>query len=150
MRTVPDNDDDYVDSRDVIKRIDDLEGEVGDDVAQDYYALSDEGWKALPETDRKLLIEKHAEVEHLSNELEELVKLKALEEACDSSEWKHGVTLIRYDYFETYAQETAEEIGAIAKDASWPAMYIDWERAADALKMDYTVVEWDGVTYYYR
>lgn len=52
--------------------------------------------------------------------------------------------------FEDFARETAESIGAISSEGGWPIDYIDWERAADALQMDYTAVEFDGTTYYTR
>lgn len=62
----------------------------------------------------------------------------------------YPVTLIRESYFETYARELAEDIGAVSKDAEWPAYCIDWERAANDLLIDYSEVEIDGTTYYYR
>ena len=54
-----------------------------------------------------------------------------------------------YDFTE-YAQELAEDIGAIDPDAKWPVYCIDWERAARELKMDYTSVRVNGMTYYFR
>lgn len=60
------------------------------------------------------------------------------------------VTLIRDSYFEDYAQELAEDIGAIKADAGWPNYCIDWERAARDLQMDYASGEFDGVTYWAR
>ena len=54
-----------------------------------------------------------------------------------------------YDFAE-YAQELAEDIGAIDRDAKWPVYCIDWERAARELKMDYTSVRVNGTTYYFR
>lgn len=62
----------------------------------------------------------------------------------------YPVTLIRDSYFVEYAQQLAEDIGAIDPDASWPNGYIDWERAARDLQMDYTSVEYQGTTYWYR
>jgi len=53
-------------------------------------------------------------------------------------------------YFQDYAQELAEDIGSINKDAAWPNNHIDWEAAADELLTDYTEVEIGGITYYYR
>ena len=41
-------------------------------------------------------------------------------------------------------------MGAVPRDAGWPTSYIDWERAADALKMDYTSIEADGRTFWVR
>jgi hypothetical protein len=64
-------------------------------------------------------------------------------------EW-YPVTLIDDVYFEDYARELAEDIGAIDKDASWPNTYIDWEAAATALRQDYTSTEIEGRTYWYR
>lgn len=56
-------------------------------------------------------------------------------------------TLILESTFVLYAEQLAEEIGAVDSDASWPNTYIDWEAAAEALAMDYTEVEFDGDTY---
>lgn len=61
-----------------------------------------------------------------------------------------GIFLIACDTFEEYAQELAEDIGAIDPDAGWPNGYIDWERAARELAMDYTSVTFEGRDYYYR
>lgn len=61
-----------------------------------------------------------------------------------------GVSLIRDSYFETYAQELAEDIGAISKDYQWPLSCIDWDRAARELQMDYMPIEFEGVTYWCR
>lgn len=85
-------------------------------------------------------------------EQEELKALEALAEECDGnvSDWEHGETLIRDSYFADYAQELAEDIGAISKDQSWPNNCIDWEQAARELQMDYTSVDFDGVTYWAR
>jgi len=84
-------------------------------------------------------------------EREELTSLRAICEEGDSfADWTYGCTLIRESYFTEYAQELAEDIGAISSDAQWPLSYIDWDRAADALKMDYSTIEVEGTTYYGR
>jgi antirestriction protein len=49
-----------------------------------------------------------------------------------------------------YAQDFAEDIGAIDRNAGWPLGCIDWEAAADELKSDYSSIEFDGVTYWVR
>ena len=64
-------------------------------------------------------------------------------------DWYPG-SMIRDSNFEDYAQELADDIGAIDRNASWPCNCIDWERAARELQMDYTSVDYDGVTYWYR
>lgn len=85
-------------------------------------------------------------------ELQELLDLRAFEDeyAGYIPDWQYGETLIRDDYFVTYAQELAEDIGAIDKDAGWPTAYIDWDAAADALRQDYTEVELRGTSYWTR
>jgi hypothetical protein len=86
------------------------------------------------------------------DEADELAALKALaSEAADyAADWQCGETLIRDSYFQTYAQELAEDIGAIDPAASWPLSCIDWEQAARELQMDYTSVDFDGITYWVR
>lgn len=48
----------------------------------------------------------------------------------------------QWDSPEQYAEQFAEDIGAIDDNATWPNYYIDWERAARDLFMDgYTFVD---------
>lgn len=102
--------------------------------------------------DSRDLIARAAELEaNEDRDEDEDAELAAiLELAEEVSEWEYGAGLIREDYFTEYAQELAEDIGAIDKDAAWPASYIDWDAAADALKMDYSAVKFLGFTYYVR
>ena len=118
--------DDLIDSRDVIARIEELESSIES-------ASEDNG---TPDED----------------EVTELAALKALEAEASgyAADWTYGETLIRDSYFEDYARDLAEDIGAIDKDAKWPNTCIDWEQAARELQQDYTSVEFDGVTYWIR
>lgn len=87
-------------------------------------------------------------------------ELATLESALDSlrgnggdHEWRdawYPVTLIRESDFTEYAQQLAEDIGAIGREAQWPLSFIDWDGAAEALKIDYSEIEIDGTTYLYR
>ena len=160
------NREDVIDSRDIIDRIDYLEDErtaVSDkrDEAQeayDGYDMSDK--KKTAEEDLDALEELKAALEDAQNALKEWdesneQELKALLNLADQAEgysddWKHGSTLIRDSYFKEYAQEFAEDIGAINNECSWPNNCIDWEKAADELKQDYTSVDFDGVDYWIR
>jgi len=121
-----DNAEDVIDSRDIIARIAELEAEREDCIAREDY-FSDE-------------------------EYDELTALEALaKEAADyAPDWEYGATLIRDSYFMDYAQELAEDTGAINRDAQWPNNCIDWEQAANELRMDYTPVDFGGVTYWVR
>lgn len=59
-------------------------------------------------------------------------------------EARYGAQMIREDSFVEYAQEFAEEVGAVNSDNAWPVYCIDWNRAADELRVDYTSVTFDG------
>jgi hypothetical protein len=85
-------------------------------------------------------------------EQEELDALLELETEIGSLEGcaSNGVYFIDEDYFEDYARELAYDIGAIDSDTSWPCTHIDWEAAADELRMDYTEVEFEGNNYLVR
>ena len=85
-------------------------------------------------------------------ETDELSILVALNEDGEQSapDWTYGEGMIRDDYFEDYARDLAEDIGAIDPKATWPLTYIDWPAAADALKQDYTSIDVDGLTYWVR
>ena len=134
MSTTFSNSSDVIDSRDIISRIDELESEVDD--------LYPKGWDDDTE-------ESDEDIGGALPELRDLLELR--DEAVQySADWAYGETLIRGTYFEEYAQQLAEDIGAIGSDLPWPACHIDWEAAADALKVDYTTVEYDGVEYYIR
>jgi hypothetical protein len=127
------NSDDIIDSRDVIARIEELENDRAAEVKDDA-------------GDCNRLFEWDDANGH------ELAALKAFaaEGANYAPDWEHGETCIRDSYFKEYAQELAEDIGAINADATWPNSCIDWDCAAHQLKQDYTAVDFDGVTYWVR
>ena len=119
-----DNTNDIIDVRDIIARIEDLESEQPLQ-ADDYLAELD-----------------------LLKALMDDLKGNGGDEQWDG-DW-YPVTLVNVSHFTEYAQQLAEDIGAIPSDAKWPNNHIDWDAAADALKEDYSEVEYDGVTYLYR
>ena len=126
--------DDVIDIRDVIARVEELREE------------RDESGETAD----------HWAVEN-ADDAEELAVLEALLLECKGAggdeQWEgdwYPATLIRDSYFEDYAQELADDIGAVNSNASWPNNCIDWERAARELQMDYTSVEFDDVTYWTR
>lgn len=124
-----------------------------------------ENWKANLSDDEKTEMVDNFGYESFSNlEEEELIQwwkdvsseggeyqsIVNLEEEINSREWNSGLQLIADSYFETYAREFAEDIGAISGDERWPATCIDWEKAASELQIDYSCVDFDGETYWYR
>ena len=93
----------------------------------------------------------------IASELDELETLEALLEDLKGNggdeQWEgnwYPITLIRASYFTTYAQELAEDLGAIDSNATWPNNCIDWDRAARELQVDYSLVDFDGVEYLHR
>ncbi len=119
------NFDDIIDSREVIDRIEELT------------AVANEGGSgALSEA-----------------ELAELAALRKLAEEAESysEDWQYGATLVRGSYFTTYAKDYAHEIAIEPiNEARWPYNHIDWDEAAEDLKVDYTEVDFDGVAYLVR
>lgn len=89
-----------------------------------------------------------------TEELEELEELLSELQGMGGDEKFDGYwfpsMLIRYSYFQDYAQELAEDCGMVNKNATWPNNCIDWELAARELRHDYSSVEIDGVTYWTR
>lgn len=133
MRTRPTNSDDVIDSRDVIEAIEELQGEIE---------------AKTHESDDEADVE---EVAELQAELDALLKLQEQAEGY-CADWRHGEQLIRDSYFETYAEELADDCGMVDRKlaSQWPYTCIDWKAAARELQFDYTSVEFDGVTYWTR
>ena len=129
------NTEDIMDSRDVIARIAYLEG-AQDDTCLEYGIECEHGVTGT----------------HITDEYEELQTLLKLQEQCEgyASDWQYGEALIRDSYFTEYAQDLADDIGAIDRNLSWPNSCIDWDRAARELQMDYASVDFDGVMYWIR
>mgnify|MGYP000988700395 CR=1 FL=1 len=59
-------------------------------------------------------------------------------------------TIIADRYFIDYAQQLADDIGAVDADAGWPTRCIDWKKAAEELQEDYTTFDHDGRAYWFR
>lgn len=135
------NSDDIIDSRDVIARLAELTEEYDDHTA----ATSTEEGPPAPSDLR-------AFADWLESDGDEFAALKTFAEEADgyASDWEHGATLIRDSYFARYAEELAGDIGAIDPKATWPLQHIDWNAAAEALKADYTAIEFGDVTYWVR
>ncbi len=132
MSNTIDNTDDMIDSRDVIARIEELQAECD--------AYNDDADHEIPWG------------QQYPEAFAEISALMALQNQAEgyASDWQHGECLIRDSYFKDYAMQLADDIGAIPRDASWPNTCIDWEQAARELQMDYTAVDFDGVTYWVR
>lgn len=125
MRNAPSSSDDIINSRDIIKRIEELESERDG-------AESAEKW-----------------AEEYPEEAEELKDLLELQDECNYGDWKYGETLIADSYFTKYAEQLADDLGYDA-DKGWPYNCIDWESAAEELKQDYISVSFGGNEFWIR
>lgn len=128
------NTDEIIDSRDVIERIEELQNMVDAEAEE------------LPEFRKSEAIDLALTAE----EKEELASLLSLAEDAEGycPDWEYGAQLIRDSYFEQAMDEMIEDCyPELGKDLpSFVTVSIDYQ----ALQMDYTAVEFNGVTYWVR
>ena len=140
------NNEDMIDSRDVMARIEELEQER-DTFFEDHNIPASE----IGNSENKDYMEWEE-----SDEAEELKSLSSfLEQFCGNGgdeQWRgdwYPVTLIRDSYFTDYTEELLIDCGYISKDfPSW--IEIDWASTAENVKVDYTSADFDGVEYWAR
>ena len=119
------NSDTYIDSRDIIERIEELEAEQ-----TEWNENKLAGWAEF--------------------DAEELDALRALTADCiDYAEWNDGATLIRHSDWVEYVEELLYDCGELPRTIP-DYIVIDWEATANAIAYDYSIVDFDGVDYYLR
>lgn len=130
------NTDDIIDSRDVIERIEELQAARLDFEHDDAGNLIGAGptWS-----------EEHPD------EFAELMALQALRDDAEgyADDWQYGETLIRESYFVEYCRELVSDIGDLPRELP-SYIVIDWSATSQNLRVDYTEVDFDGVTYLVR
>lgn len=146
------NSEDVLDVRDIIERVEELNAT--------HDALYDAIGEAKGKDKKEAQAAYDAWVAEEGGEASERATLLTLLEELKGNggdeQWQgdwYPITLIRDSYFQDYAEELANDIGAIDDrkgQAPWPLYCIDWERAARDLQMDYSSVDYDDVTYWYR
>lgn len=160
------NMEDYLGVRDIIERFEELEEErtglvenvqAADeelaDASDDTSVLADDE-QELSTLGGKVDEAKTALANWDADNVEEFKTLKELLEELKSNggdhQWKgdwYPTTLIRDSYFEEAMDELLEDIGELPKDLpSYLRIEVDYK----ALQMDYSSVEFDGITYWYR
>lgn len=137
--------DDILDTRDIEDRIEELE-----DFEAEYLELFEEYQQDDSTANAAMKALEDCGWSH--DERVELNTLRAfkseLENYCD---WTGGETLIHKDYQQQYAEDLADDIGAIDRKAAWPLGHIDWAAAAEELfSSDYTEADIQGHTYFAR
>jgi antirestriction protein len=120
--------DDVIDVRDIIERIEELEklieGEGCEEACNEY----------------------REELTLLSNIMEEMKGYGGDEQW--RGDW-YPLTLIRESHFTDYVQEMLEDCGEIPRDLPH-YIHIDWQATARDVQVDYTPIDVDGATYFYR
>jgi hypothetical protein len=133
-----DNTQDVMDSRDVIKRFEEITSEVE--------ALAEEAGQELDDFLK-------------DNESDEAMEYKTLKQVCEDGEnspdWTHGETLISDSYFTDYIEELINDCYEMPKEINsggwpWRHIKIDFEAAADEAKQDYFEIDFDGIIYWIR
>lgn len=138
----------YLDTRDLQEQIDNLESEI-EELNEDLEDLDKD--LASCSSDFELLtvqdeIEKGKEqLQDLRDELRPLLDLKYE----GIPEWDDGATLIPESDWEEYVEDLLKDCGYISNDVPW-WIVIDWAATADNVAADYSTVDYDGDTYYYR
>ena len=131
---------DVLDSRDLQERLEELENEL-------------EELEDAEEENEETSIEdaKQAIKEWKEENQEEIDALTALKDYCWDCGWRYGIAFVAEEDFEEYAQDLASDLyGEEIRNAHWPFDCIDWEQAADALRQDYSAIDYQGTTYLFR
>jgi len=129
------NMDDVIDVRDIIARIEELESEL-----EGFTDADSPGVVACT----------RVELKQLQSLMDDMKGYGGDEQW--RGDW-YPITLIRDSYFVDAMKELCEDIGDVprAGEKGFPSyMVIDWEATADNLRADYSSVEFDSVTYWYR
>jgi hypothetical protein len=133
---------DVIDVRDVIARIEELENE-----RDDYMAPNRDGHMTMIGADWAA---------DNAAEAAELAQLQAIMDELKGyggdEQWRgdwYPVTLVDDAYFVDYVTDLVVECGDITRD--WPHyVVVDWRATARNIQTDYSSVEVDGRTYWYR
>lgn len=147
MTTEITNSDDLIDIRDVIERYEELESERESlTEARDEFTEPSDQLDAAVATLAEWQTDYGDELHTLGALLDELKGDGGDEQW--KGDWYPG-TLIRDSYFVDAMQELVTDIGDLPRDIP-SYLAIDWEKTAENLQVDYSSVEFDGVTYWYR
>lgn len=135
-----------IDTRNLIEERDNLKQAILDSFLDSFPQYED-----MTECFEDILFEEE-EIQDWKDYFEEDLKtIKEIDEIEDEigSEFSYGTTLIPEDDFTEYVEDLLVEFGYISKDfPSW--IEIDWEATADNVKQDYSELEYEGKTYFYR
>lgn len=135
-----------IDTRDLAEKRDELKQEILDSFLENF-----PHYEEMTESFEDILFEEE-EIESWKQDWqEEINQITCIDEVEDEigSEFDFGVTLIPEDDFTDYVEDLLKGCGYISDDfPSW--IEIDWEATAENVKQDYSELEYEGGTYFYR
>jgi len=135
---------DIIDVREIIERLEELEGLLHEHLAEHDDSCIGDWAEVSPE--------EHKELSMLVSLMEEMAGYGGDEQW--RGDW-YPVTLIAESYFVEYITELIHDCYEMPKEmhsGNWPYrhMTIDYAAAADEAKGDYSEIEIEGATYFYR
>ena len=83
---------------------------------------------------------------------ERIKEIEDLIEEVGEDNFDMGVTFIRENYWVEYCEELAYDCGYLDRSPDYNPLnnYIDWQGWADAVAMDYSQIDFNNDTYYWR
>lgn len=130
------------DSRDVEAWISELEDEqAAYEEDRDAANTNEDGTPVLTSDDHDRALERAALI----------VALIAIRDEAGCADWHRSETFVNDSYFEDYARELADDLGYLGRDRDNPLLAcVDWEQWTDLVRQDYSSVEVEGATFWYR
>lgn len=139
LNTVSIDHSDVIDTRDLQDLIEQLENDIN--------CLTNEIENLDEAENESEYQEKTEQLENMQNDLSILENIK--DEV--GSEFEHGESLIAEDYFTDYQRELLIDCGYLDRNLPWfIESNINWDGVANDLKQDYSTIEIEGQTYYFR
>jgi hypothetical protein len=101
-----------------------------------------------------ILDSRDLEQELNNSETEEARKqsIKELKKEAENSGWEHGIFFISDFEWKDYCKDMAIDCGYISRSKEYNPLEdcIDWDKWSDLVKNDYSEIEFEGATYYWR
>lgn len=147
-----------LDTRDLRERLEELESEYDDlkTAVDDAEEAIQDLLEVAVEPDPDVLEDAETALQEAKDSLQEFEEsddFKEMKELLDMSEeiseWRYGDALIPADGWVDYVRDLVEDLGYISKDFPW-WIEVDWEKTADNISQDYSTIDYQGETYYYR
>lgn len=141
-----------IDFRDITDRVEELRSE------RDNHGYDWEGEpKADADTPEQVDAQRASWADGYPADAAELAQLETLLDETrgygGNHDWEgnwYPLLLVADSHFEDFAQEEAFSLGLINADVGWPYTCIDWAKATEELKKDYSSITYGGVDYWYR